>query len=65
MFEEQDQAMNTIIALRDFLSVAGPAALLTAPLVAMLNHTHRKAQDATGRRNPALPSHAFGNPRHW
>ena len=57
--------MNTIIAIRDFLSVAGPAALLTTPFVVLLNHTHRKAQDATGRRHPALPSHAFGDPRHW
>jgi hypothetical protein len=57
--------MNTIIAIRDFVSVAGPAALLTTPFVVLLNHTHRKAQDATGRRHPALPSHAFGDPRHW
>ncbi len=56
--------MNTITAITEFLSVAGPAAILTTPLVVLLNRTHRRAHDATGR-HPALPPHAFGDPRHW
>lgn len=57
--------MNTITAITEFVSVAGPAALLTLPVVVLLNRTHAKAKDATGGRHPALPGHAFGDPHRW